>query len=221
MGNILQVILPSTITATVSIVAIIVSYISSNNSLKNSYENNINNMRFSQKEKVVDQISEKVAALLTKCNPNTLNTLINDIVPREISHEDNRVIRTRLLGISDEIQTLSNTIKMLTYSIFDDKDMLSKFEDLSNKLDDVESRCSKMLFKLSNIYASMTPEGRIRNMNIMEELRTLERNFSEEYRTPFIELNVALFDMIWYIRRQSIPTEKSSKKNKTSSKHNK
>ena len=45
--------------------------------------------------------------LLTECNPNTLNTVINDIIPRESAHEENRVMRARLLGISDEIQTLT------------------------------------------------------------------------------------------------------------------
>lgn len=212
--NIIQTILPSCITATVSILAIIVSYISSRHSLKMSINNNIYNMHFSQKEKVADQISEKAAVLLTKCNPNTLNTLINDIVPREISHEENRVIRAHLLGISDEIQTLSHIIKMLTYSIFDTEEMLYKFEDLSKKIDDVESMCSNMLLNLSNIYTSMTPEGRIRNMNIMEEVRSLERSFSEEYKVPFITLSVALSDMIWYIRKQSVPTKKQTRKNK-------
>lgn len=148
MDELIKTILPSIITATVSILAIIISYMSSRHSLKSSYTNSVNNMRFSQKEKVADQVSEKAAMLLTKCNPNTLNTVINDIVPREISHEENRVIRARLLGISDEIQTLSHIIKLLTYSIFDTEEMLSKFADLANKLDNVETQCSQMLFNL-------------------------------------------------------------------------
>lgn len=214
MNNIILTILPSVITATVSALAIIVSYKSSKRTLTVSQSNNIDNMRFSQKDKVADQIAEKAAALLSKCNPNTLNTLINDIVPHRITHEENRIIRTRLLGVSDDIQTLCNIIKMLTYSIFDTKEMLYKFEDLANKLDDIETRCSKMLFELSNIYASMTPEGEIRNINIMEELRSLERNFSEEYKKPYVELSAALSDMIWYIRKQSIPTADKEKQKK-------
>lgn len=205
MNNVLISILPSVITATISALAIIVSYKSSKRTLIMSKSNNIDTMRFSQKDKVADQIAEKSAELLSKCNPNTLNTLINDIVPNRITHEENRVIRKRLLGVSDEIQTLCNVIKMLTYSIFDTEEMLRKFENMANKLDDVESLCSKMLFDLSNIYASMTPEGEIRNINFMEELRTLERKFSEDIRNPYIELSVVLPDMIWYIRKQAIP----------------
>ena len=90
-------------------------------------------------------------------------------MPKEISHEENRVIHSRLLGISNEIQTLSHVIKLLTYSIFDTEEMLLKFADLASKSDNVETQCSQMLFNLSNIYSSMTPEGRIRNVNIVEE----------------------------------------------------
>ena len=89
-------------------------------------------MRFTQKEKVADQIAEKAAILLTKCDPNVLNTVINEIVPRPISHEENGKIRRYLLGIADEIQTYSNVIKMLSYSIFDSEEMLRKLEKVWN-----------------------------------------------------------------------------------------
>ena len=90
-------------------------------------------MRFTQKEKVADQIAEKAAILLTKCDPNVLNTVINEIVPRPISHEENGKIRRYLLGIADEIQTYSNVIKMLSYSIFDSEEMLRKLEKVWNE----------------------------------------------------------------------------------------
>ena len=208
MNEMLKIVLPSIITAAVSIIAIIVSYLSSRNSLKRSHENNVESMHFSQKDKVADQIAEKAAALLTKCNPNSLNTVINDIIPRKISHEENRKIRKDLLQLSDDIQTLSNIIKMLSYSIFDSKQYLMKFEALANQLDLVVEMCSVMLLKLSNIYSSMTPEGEIRNVNVMDEVRSLERNFSEEYKEPYIILSALLSDMIWYIRDLSIPSEK-------------
>lgn len=208
MDNTIISVLPSIITASVSALAIIVSYKSSKRSLAMSQDNNIDNMRFSQKDKVADQIAEKSAMLLSKCNPNTLNTLINDIVPNRITHEENRIIRNRLLGVSDEIQTLCNVIKMLTYSIFDTEEMLTRFENMSNKLDEVESLCSNMLLELTHIHSSMTPEGEIRNINIMEELRSLERSFSEDIRDPYIELTAVLSDMIWYIRKEAIPKER-------------
>ena len=60
----------------------------------------------------------------------------------------------------------------------------------------------------------MALEGRIRNMNIMEELRSLERNFSEDYKAPFTDLSIALSDMVWYIRNQSIPGDKKKARRK-------
>lgn len=53
-------------------------------------------------------------------------------------------------------------------------------------------------------------------MNIMEELRSLERNFSEEYKEPFTALSIALSDMVWYIRNQSIPNDKKKAKREKS-----
>ena len=41
----------------------------------------------------------------------------------------------------------------------------------------------------------------------MEEIRKLEKNFSEEYREYYIQLHLALSDLIWYIRKQSIPKD--------------
>ena len=122
--KILENVLPALITGFVSIIALITSYKAAKNSSKQSYNNNVDSMKFTQKEKVADQLAEKAAILLTKCDPNVLNTLINEIVPRSISHEENANIRRRFLGISDEIQTLSNIIKMLTYSIFDSEEFL-------------------------------------------------------------------------------------------------
>ena len=134
-------ILPSLITAFVSIIALITSYKATKNSSKQAYYNNIDNMLFTQKEKVADQLAEKASILLTKCDPNVLNTIINEIVPRQITHEENAAIRKYLLGISDEIQTYTNIIKMLTYSIFDNRTMLNMFNDVSQELDANNSAC--------------------------------------------------------------------------------
>lgn len=211
---------PSLLTAFVSSIAIISSYKSSRNSSKQAYSNNVDNMRFTQKEKVADQIAEKSAILLTKCDPNVLNTIINEIVPRRISHEENRLMRTRLLGISDEVQTLSNIIKMLTYSIFDDENMLNKLDDIGGNLDAICSKVSDMVLKLCEIYTSMIPEGSIMNLNVMEEIKKLEREFSENYKEPYIQLHLALSDLIWYIRKQSIPANEKKRKHRKKSKNN-
>jgi len=205
-------ILPTLITAFVSIIAMTTSYKAAKNSTKQSYNNNVDSMRFTQKEKVADQISEKAAILLTKCDPNVLNTIINEIVPRSISHEENANIRRYLLGISDDIQTYSNIIKMLTYSIFDSEEMLRKLEEVGQKLDVVNNKCSQMLLRLSEIYIAMTPEGQIKGINIMEAKLELEHNFSKEYREAYIQLHLALSELVWFIRQQSIPVDHNREK---------
>lgn len=205
MERIIESILPALITGFVSIIALITSYRAAKNASIQSYNNNVDSMKFTQKEKVADQLAEKTAILLTKCDPNVLNTVINEIVPRSISHEENAHIRRKLLGISDEIQTLSNIIKMLAYSIFDSEEFLRKLEDVGNKLDIVSCKCSEMILSLSEIYTAMTPEGRIKNINVMDEKQRLEQKFLKEYREMYIQLHLVLSDLVWYIRRQSIP----------------
>lgn len=212
MEKILANVLPALITGLVSMIALITSYKSAKNTAKQSYNNNIDSMKFTQKEKVADQLAEKSAILLAKCDPNVLNTLINEIVPRSISHEENANIRRKLLSIADEIQTLSNVIKMLTYSVFDSEEFLMKLNDIGNKLDVVNKKCSAMILSLADIYTAMTPEGRIKNINVMEEKTKLEKIFSEEYQESYIRLHLALSDLIWYIRQQSIPKDINKKK---------
>lgn len=200
-------VLPSLITGFVSVLALITSYKSAENASRLSYSNNIDNMRFAQKEKVADQLAEKAAALLTKSDPNVLNTVINEIVPRQITHEENARIRRNLLKLADEIQTLSNVIKMLAYSVLDSQEFLDKIEDIGNKLDIVSENCSAMLLKLTEIYTAVTPEGSIKSINIMEEIQKMEKDFISEYREKYIQLFLALSNLIWYIRQQSVPKE--------------
>lgn len=119
-GKFITNVLPTLITAFVSTIAMITSYKASKNTQKQSYDNNVDSMRFTQKEKVADQIAEKAAILLTRCDPNVLNTVINEVVPRTISHEENGNVRRYLLGIADEIQTYSNVIKISRYIYCDD-----------------------------------------------------------------------------------------------------
>jgi len=86
--ELLKAIIPSVITAVVAIIALITSALSSHKATKATYNNNINNMRFTQKEKISDQIIEKASILLTKSDPNYLNTIINGITPMEISDSE-------------------------------------------------------------------------------------------------------------------------------------
>ena len=206
--------LPTLITAVVSIIAMITSYKAARNTQKQSYNNNVDSMRFAQKEKVADQIAEKAATLITKCDPNVLNTTINEIVPRSISHEENSIIRSHLLGISDEIQTYANVIKMLSFSILDSEEMLKKLENVWNEMDITSQKCSEMLLKVVELYTSMTPEGRIKEINVMEEKIQIERSFSEEYRKIYCQLHESITDLVWYIRQQSIPKDQNRKQKK-------
>lgn len=210
-GEIITNVLPTLITAFVSTIAMITSFIVSKNAQKQSYNNNVDSMRFAQKEKVADQIAEKAAILLSKCNPNVLNTVINEFIPRPISHEENGKIRRYLLGRADEIQTYSNVIKMLSYSIFDSEEMLKKLQKVWEEMDAVDKKCSDMLLNLAEIYTALTPEGNIKGINVMEEKRKLETSFPEEYRELYVQLDLLIADLVWYIRKQSIPNDKSKK----------
>lgn len=82
--ELLKAIIPSVITASVAIIALVTSSYSSKKATQISYSNNIDNMRFTQKEKLSDQIIEKTSLLLTITDPNYLNTIINKITPKEI-----------------------------------------------------------------------------------------------------------------------------------------
>lgn len=206
-------IMPALITAFVSIIAMLTSYKTAKNTAKQSFDNNVDNMRFTQKEKVADQIAEKAAILLTKCDPNVLNTLINEFVPKAISHEENANIRRYLYGRSDEIQTYSNIIKMLIFSISEDREMVERISSVGQRLDNVNAMVSDMLFKLANIYTAMTPEGRIKSINVTEEKIKLEVSFSEQYKEPYLQLFTTISELVWYIRQKSIP------KNETPGRH--
>ena len=70
--ELLKAIIPSAITAVVAIIALITSAYSSHKATKTSYSNNIDNMRFTQKEKISDQIIEKASILLTKTEKKSI-----------------------------------------------------------------------------------------------------------------------------------------------------
>lgn len=196
-------ILPSVITAVVSILALVINYKSTRYSIKQNSIINSKNMNFTQKEKLADQIVEKSSLLLTNCDPNRLNTIINGIVPKPISHEENATIRKQLLTISDDIQTLANIIKLLNYSIIS-QDNIKSFERLSNTLDNVVMQCNAMLLKLTKLYSAMTPEGALMNLNIMEEKMRLEREFSDEYPPSYIDLHICISEIVQKTRFQAM-----------------
>lgn len=200
--------IPAIITAVVSVVALISSYKASKNATKQTYINNVDNMLFSQREKIADQISEKAALLLRKCDPNVLNTLINEIDPKPLSNAENAAIRTRLLSVSDEIATLSNIIKMLAVSILNTEELNFVFKEAAGKMDIASEQCGSMLLHLTKLYNALTRDGNLQNINVMEAIIELEHNFSEEYRDVYIDLFEALSKLVSCIRTLSIPDRK-------------
>lgn len=200
-----KVILPSAITAFVSIIALIINYKSSKNNIKHNNDITYKNMNFTQKEKVADELIEKSSRLMTLCDPNALNTIINDLVLESISHSDNAKIRKKLLSYGDEIQTLTHIIKLNHYSIsYSSKEELKQFEIVSYVMDEVCKKCNDMLYKLSKIYNLLVPEGRLDNRNVMQEKLILEREFSESYPKLYSELSSQLIYTVAKIRNSAL-----------------
>ena len=81
-------------------------------------------------------------------------------------------------------------------------------------MDAVDQKCSEMLLRLAEIYTAMTPEGKIKGINVMEEKLKLERSFSEEYSKMYCQLHESISDLVWYIRQQSIPKDQNRKQKK-------
>lgn len=202
--ELLKAIIPSVITAAVAMVALITSAISSRKTNQTSYKNNIENMRFTQKEKISDQIIEKAAVLFTKTDPNYLNTLINEITPVSITEQDYIAIQNRLLGLTDEIQTLSNTIKMLSFSL-QDKETESLRNRLFEEMDMLHSEIHDMIMQLLKLYIALTPNGNINNIVVLSEKKKLEKAFSEKYSKMYVDAYIDVIDLITYIKQHSIP----------------
>lgn len=203
-NELLKGILPSMITAFVSIIALTINYKSSKNNIKHNNVITDKNMNFTQKEKVADELIDKSSRLMTLCDPNVLNTIINDLVPKIISHDENARIRKKLLSYGDEIQTLTHIIKLNHYSISNNTlEEVEQFSIISNVMDEVCKRCNDMLFRLSKIYNLLTPEGRLDNKNVMQEKTILEREFSNSYPELYEELCVQLIYTIAQIRKSA------------------
>lgn len=202
--ELLKAIIPSVITATVAIIALITSAYSSKKATKTSYSNNIDNMRFTQKEKISDQIIEKASLLITKADPNYLNTVINEIVPKEITDTEFTNIQTRLLSITDDIQTLSTNIKMLSYSIRESETEALIFKTY-DEMDSIHSQIQEMIMQLIKIYLALTPNGNIENITVMSEKYKLEISFSETYPKIYSDFAVDMMQLVAMLKKNSIP----------------
>lgn len=205
--ELLKAIIPSIITAVVAIIALITSAYSSHKATKTSYSNNIDNMRFTQKEKISDQIIEKSSVLLTKSDPNYLNTIINEITPREITVTEFTNIQKQLLSIIDEVQTLSTNIKLLSYAI-KDSDSEELIYKIYEEMDLVHNQIQNMILQLIQLYLALTPNGNIKNIVVMPEKYKLEKSFSETYPKIYEDLSVDIILLVEILKKKSIPQSK-------------
>ncbi len=205
--ELLKAIVPSAITAIVAIIALITSAYSSHKATKTSYNNNIDNMRFTQKEKISDQIIEKASILLTKSDPNYLNTIINGITPMEISDSEFTSVQNQLLSITDEIQTLSTNIKLLSYTIKDTNSEALIYK-IYGEMDLIHNQVQDMILQLIQLYLALTPNGNIKNIAVMPEKYKLEKSFSEKYPKIYTDLSIDIISLVEILKKNSIPQGK-------------
>lgn len=205
--ELLKAIIPSVITASVAIIALITSAYSSKKATETSYSNNIDNMRFTQKEKISDQIIEKASLLLTITDPNYLNTIINKITPKEITDSEFTEIQSSLLSVSDNIQTLSTNIKLLSYSVREPQTEEIIFK-IFNEMDSIHKQVDDMIMQLVKIYCALTPNGNIENITVMAEKYKLETSFSETYPEYYKDFSVDMILLVELLKKNSIPHNK-------------
>lgn len=73
----------------------------------------------------------------------------------------------------------------------------------------------KNAFEISRDIYSYDSWGEIKGINVIEAKQELERGFSEEYREIYIQLHLAISDLVWFIRQQSIPIDRNKKQKKS------
>lgn len=202
--ELLKAIIPSIITATVAIIALITSAYSSKKATKTAYNNNIDNMRFTQKERISDQVIEKASDFITKADPNHLNTVINGITPKEITNTEFTDIQTKLLSITDEIQTLSTVLKMLLNSIVEPETQNLVYK-IYEEMDSIHSQVQEMIMQLIKIYLALTPNGNIENKTVMPEKYKLENSFSESYSDLYKDFAIDMMNLVRILKMNSIP----------------
>ncbi len=202
--ELLKAIIPSVITASVAIIALITSAYSSKKATETSYSNNIDNMRFTQKEKISDQIIEKASSLLTITDPNYLNTIINKITPKEITNSEFTKIQRQLLSITDDIQTLATNIKLLSYAV-KDAESIQLIGKIYGEMDSAHDQIHDMILKLIQLYLALTTNGNIKNINVMAEKYKLEISFSETYPSSYVDLSEDIINLVDILKKKSIP----------------
>jgi len=200
----LALILPSLIAGIISIVSIINNY-------RSSKLNHIRSMVFTQKEKVVDQFIEKSSELIAISDPLVLNTKINEFTPTIISHREFMLIMQDLMSIDNRVQTLSSIIKLHTWSVYE-KNTIKELGDMFSAVDEVQKLIQDMILKLIKLHSSNTKEGEFLRINPMEIKENLEKDFSENYREPYIVMVVSITNVTKLLRIEAVKLNDNNKR---------
>lgn len=198
----LALILPNMIVGTISVFSIIINY-------RTTKYNHTQNMIFTQKEKVVDNFIEKSSELIAITDPLILNSKINEYTPTIISHSQFMIIMQDLLSIDNKVQTLSSVIKLHTYSIFE-MGTLNQIADMYKSIDTVHDLIQKMILNLIKLHSSNTEEGSFLREGINDLKNNLERDFSEKYKEPYIDMVTSITFVAKLLREdaKNIPQKK-------------
>lgn len=204
-------ILPSLITGAIAIISLVTNYRSAKNS-------QLKNMIFTQKEKVADQFIEKSSELLAISDPLVINARINEFTPTIIEHSEFMGVMQDLLSIDQEVQTLGSVIKLHTWSIYE-KTTLPDIADMFSSIDVVQDLLRDLVLKLIKLHASNTEAGRFTKPAPMVDKQNLEREFSEKYREPYIDMSVKIMSVARLLRNEALEakreiTRPKKKKNK-------
>ncbi len=201
----LALILPNMIVGTISVFSIIINY-------RTTKYNHTQNMIFTQKEKVVDNFIEKSSELIAITDPLILNSKINEYTPTIISHSQFMLIMQDLLSIDNKVQTLSSVIKLHTYSIFE-MGTLNQIADMYKSIDTVHDLIQKMILNLIKLHSSNTEEGSFLREGINDLKNNLERDFSEKYKEPYIDMVTSITFVAKLLREdaKNIPQKKQVK----------
>lgn len=192
----LALILPSLIAGVIAIVSLVTNS-------RNSKTNQLRDMVFAQKEKVADQFVERGSELIAITDPLLLNAKINAYTPTTIPHSQFMVIMQELLSIDTNVQTLSNTIKLHTWSIYTEE-TLAEIGDMFTSIDVVQELIRNMIQELIALHSSNTQEGRFKKSQPMVEKQELERGFAESYREPYISMSLKIMGIARLMRQEAL-----------------
>ena len=125
----------------------------------------------------------------------------------EISDSEFTSVQNQLLSITDEIQTLSTNIKLLSYTIKDTNSEALIYK-IYGEMDLIHNQVQDMILQLIQLYLALTPNGNIKNIAVMPEKYKLEKSFSEKYPKIYTDLSIDIISLVEILKKNSIPQGK-------------